>query len=68
MNTVSDRIRAAAQRSEPDIPMSLTQWVGDGLDWSAVAHFLVGGMPDWWNMNNGERRMFLVFVAEALES
>lgn len=70
MNTVSDRIRAAALGPTPVWPSWPSNWFGGERVREVYlwAHDKGFWSLDQSNKYNDTRRMFLLFVAEALES
>lgn len=73
MNTVSDRIRAAALGPTPrDAKLSIGAWVGTGVEWNIVAGHLYdysSPLQAWLMLGSDDnRRLFLLNVAEAMES
>lgn len=71
--TTSERIRAAALGPAPSVPASIGAWVGTGPEWDCVASRIThpehpdGPLYYWGRLSNDERRMFLLFVAEAVK-
>jgi hypothetical protein len=70
--TISDRIRRAALGPTPNHPEWLYSWVGYGTG----EHYALKDHADWvgdgrtkfyGSADDTERRMYLLFVAEALE-
>lgn len=67
--TTSERIRAAALGPAPKVaPWSIAMWVGDGDSFRAVRKY-VAGACGWYSDGSSEteRRMFLLFVSEAVK-
>lgn len=71
--TLSERIRAAALGPKPLAQSSIAAWVGTGPEWDHAAFRLChpstidGPLYYWGLLTNTERRMFLLFVAEAVK-
>jgi hypothetical protein len=66
MDTAAKRIRKAALGWSPDYPEHLASWVGSGYEWGMAKGFVSHPAPFLKRMSQDERRMFLLFVAEAL--
>ena len=66
MTTLSDQIRRAALGPSPKPGVALWRWFGFGQGYYASRRALVQ-FKEFWDGTDTERRMFLLFVAEALE-
>ena len=69
MKTPSDRIRAAALGPVPSHNAEfISAWIGlRAYDWLADADLMLGYYSTWRLMRNNERRMALLFLAEAVK-
>jgi hypothetical protein len=66
--TVADRIRKAALGPTPKITRIRSDWIGMRGVWDVGDHRgKFWGAAEFPSANNTERRMFLLFVAEAIE-
>lgn len=65
--TTSERIRAAALGSTPQSPEAISCWVGNDC-WKVYGLGVNEELDLFWVATDTERRFFLLFVAEALES
>jgi hypothetical protein len=65
MSTISDKIKAAALGPAPEHPHWADSWVGWGGELDAVSAF--DECARWADIPSDQIRMFLLFVAEAIE-
>jgi hypothetical protein len=68
VSTAAEIIRTVALGKIPREPDHVTGWFGYFTTPWVVVMARLPSRFHWWNATNEERRMFLLFVAESMES